>query len=362
MFHFGNIRRSSDRSTNICVCGECHGKPSPSDVEDISLNASPECLIKFCKKVLGNLKCPRNHYLVVFPSKSRCGPWTCDTCHRSGPMNTTPVFYCPICDHDKCLRCTFNAAKKLTLKPRSIDEVISSSFTKNISGTTIHFGSTKMLYCGGHFGRCFCRSCNGFCGPNNGCPCNTCILTAELVMLSKGLKCKNNHLLTCIASKSDLKCQKCGEKVRSQFSLGCELCGYKSSCICCGCALTMDENRDKMENVEKRIHELQDQIQHLKEVKEKFKSEPYYVPQYIPIYQQMQYPQYFAEYQQQMQYPQFCAEYQQQMQYPPFFNYPNSQYYYPFQYANPQMYYYYYNDPFYFQQMQMQMQTQQFKQ
>ena len=59
-----------------------------------------------------------------------------------------------------------------------------------------------MVYCGAHFcgnSKCFCRGCDGNCGPSNGCPCSSCLNTLFASILSLKLKCPfGDHLYSVI--------------------------------------------------------------------------------------------------------------------------------------------------------------------
>ena len=280
----------------VCVCGSCSGKRSISSVSpDVPVEISPDCTVTFMKKVLGNLKCPKGHYLIVFPSKSRPASGLCDICKKSISHVSTPLFYCPLCTFDLCIRCAYLASTDFK-KPDLIDDVISCNFQKNICDTPIKYGRVDMFYCGQRCGRCFCRSCDGFCGPDNGCPCQNCILTAEMAMLSSGLRCKRDHLLTCIVTlKDEFKCQKCDKIVTSPFSLGCELCGYNDSCICCKCALScakiegnIKEKKTIIQAVEiqglkDRVKKIQKDFKEIKDSRNKHYEKPNYIYQFIPI-------------------------------------------------------------------------------
>jgi len=196
---------------------------------------------------LGNLKCPKGHCLTGLSVKCRPNTFTCAVCKKHDPVSTNPSFYCPLCGYDLCIDCASKALEGK--KPAtSLDNVVSSGFKVNISGTPCHIGQTGMLYCGKRYasrGQCICGSCDGCCGPNNGCPCPDCYTTFEMVVLSAGLRCSNSHPLTCVAYRTlskGLKCHSCGMELKDGdakkaiIGLVCEDCGCGTTFLCARCA------------------------------------------------------------------------------------------------------------------------------
>jgi len=199
-------------------------------------------------RIIGNLRCDHGHLLMGFSVRSRPRTYICDICRRTDHVLSNPSFYCPLCDYDLCINCATRLAADKE-PPRSYNDVVSSGFTVNVAGTPCHIGSgTPMLFCGKQYtsrGRCYCRSCDGRCGPTSGCPCPDCYVTFELILLSAGLRCSNNHVLTLSLYRAipgrTTQCCTCHHRLKNRstetaIGLVCEECGYEKSFMCCSCA------------------------------------------------------------------------------------------------------------------------------
>src|SRR3990167_5798359 len=49
-----------------------------------------------------------------------------------------------------------------------------NSYITNDEGARVMLGDTRVYYCGRWKYQCRCGTCDGCCGPDNGCCCNSC--------------------------------------------------------------------------------------------------------------------------------------------------------------------------------------------
>ena len=215
-------------------------------------------MVSSTRVILGNVRCQNNHVLTVLPSvQLNNGDWVCSGCRCRGSerlaMNPEsgnyPVFHCSLCHYDLCFKCASLATFGMSESP-AIKGVLSSQCSVNINGDPMHPGQgCSMFYCGKQYaekGGCLCGHCDGKCGPRNGDPCPDCLVSFELVALSKQMRCKKGHLLSITHYKGlpseGVKCQKCGSPHmymgRELWSYGmyCGECGINESFVCAHCA------------------------------------------------------------------------------------------------------------------------------
>jgi len=238
-------------SIPVCLCGKCYsGRPVSSVAPGAVMDVAPDCACALVRQVLGVIRCPSGHFLIYLPSNYHRG-WSCDVCSQHGETDRAmPRFRCQECDYDVCARCAALAAGGMK-QTDVLGEVIASGLRMNIAHCLVRIGERcPIFYCGGRYtssGKCLCGTCDGQCGPNNGCPCQNCIVTLEMVLLSSGTRCSGGHLLSCVLYRSlpssGIVCRSCGARKtrdgsdRWAIGLGCEECGYESSFICVSCAL-----------------------------------------------------------------------------------------------------------------------------
>ena len=143
------------------------------------------------------------------------------------------------------------------------------------SQTNINEGSflgEGILYCGKKYTNpngCECGTCDGYCGPDNGCACPDCEYTLAYILYAtnkmKCEKCKNNliriklcNLLLLLSSDNkEIKfiiCKKCKKQCKYNFIqvLHCFKCNYS---ICSKCSFS---NISMMNNINKKKNDIFD--------------------------------------------------------------------------------------------------------
>lgn len=110
---------------------------------------------------------------------------------------------------------------------------------------------TDLFYCGRRKNECYCGTCDGTCGPDNGCPCTDCLQLVDIKVnrlghfSKKGLIGSALHLPT---SASELFY--CG-RVKSQSICGiCTgLCDPTNGCPCVDCFMLSDYKINRLGDV-----------------------------------------------------------------------------------------------------------------
>jgi hypothetical protein len=82
------------------------------------------------------------------------------------------------------------------------------SFGRGFNGGDVNKPPEQIYYCGRKLGQCRCGTCDGRCGPTNGCPCNSC----KQLTLSGGpklddfIKCPRGHQMVLSDRTSGWNC------------------------------------------------------------------------------------------------------------------------------------------------------------
>lgn len=200
------------------------------------------------KPLLGRLRCPTGHFLVAVPAALRPN-FFCDVCRRREADGAAPVFTCPRCDYDVCRACAPRQAAGGDVPAL----VLRGAGRVNCAGAAMHRGSrVPMLYCDAREVRgteqvCCCGSCDGQCGPHDGCACTACLCAFELLALRAAPRCRCGRTLACVPYAAlgalGAACVRCGTRVvptifdRGALGLACTACGYGASLVCAACAL-----------------------------------------------------------------------------------------------------------------------------
>lgn len=122
----------------------------------------------------------------------------------------------------------------------------SNGHIQNSDGDTVHFGrrnGTGHIYCGKEKDQCKCGSCDGRCGPTNGCPCDSCEqLIKEVFSL---VKCPQGHNFT--IKRGPFTCNSCNFRYQRGWFLKqyCSTCDY-SLCLKCGHTKIPERVRSKI--------------------------------------------------------------------------------------------------------------------
>jgi hypothetical protein len=83
------------------------------------------------------------------------------------------------------------------------------AFGRGSNGGDIDRPPAQIYYCGRRLGQCRCGSCDGRCGPTNGCPCNSCkqlTLSDSVLKLDDFIKCPRGHQIALSSRTSGWNC------------------------------------------------------------------------------------------------------------------------------------------------------------
>lgn len=108
----------------------------------------------------------------------------------------------------------------------------SAGFVCNTDGDAVHFGTGSgagVLYCGKRKNQCKCGHCDGRCGPNNGCPCNSCLGLQGKLGTLVGLGCSRGHPMR--MHRGSFMCDRC----RVNYFQSSSICFHCASCDFCVC-------------------------------------------------------------------------------------------------------------------------------
>ena len=205
---------------NGCSCGTCDGRcgpdsgcPCPDCEYTLSyiLYSSGKMKCEICKKSL--LRINIFNLRNMAKSNNNLNPsFKCNICRSSFSQELfIPLMHCKKCNYNMCPKCAFSRITSFEQK-----------IPKLMEGNEIGSG---MIYCGNNYTNseyCLCGTCDGNCGPDNGCPCPLCdsILGYNIYLKSNKMRCdKCNNLLV----KTYL-CQL--KKIRGYNQFKCFLCSY----------------------------------------------------------------------------------------------------------------------------------------
>lgn len=98
--------------------------------------------------------------------------------------------------------------------------------------------TTDLFYCGRSKNECFCGSCDGTCGPNNGCPCFACLELVDIKINQLGHLCKRGPINTMSPhlNRPSSELFYCG-KSKNEFICGIcvGFCDVSNGCPCDDC-------------------------------------------------------------------------------------------------------------------------------
>ena len=160
-------------SLNGCACLECDGSCGPDNG-----CACPDCdyTLAYILYCTGEMYCPNCKSMLlrlnIFNIKLLNGlqdniSILCNGCNGIYNQRCLPLMHCRRCTYSLCPNCAFSKISMDKLKH------IRNIFT---IGT---FGGEGIFYCGKKYtfpNMCICSTCDGQCGPYNGCPCPICDL------------------------------------------------------------------------------------------------------------------------------------------------------------------------------------------
>jgi hypothetical protein len=138
-------------------------------------------------------------------------------------------------------RCTFGFNHRQMLCPDSqIPRMLNKdgfavAFGRGQNGGDTGRPASQNYYCGRFLGECRCGSCDGRCGPTNGCPCNSCqdLTLSGQAHVDLFIKCPRGHRLVlndqsngwfCDAGREEGGCQGTPSTHRARWR--CESCDF----------------------------------------------------------------------------------------------------------------------------------------
>ncbi|KAG4083208.1 hypothetical protein H8356DRAFT_1750396 [Neocallimastix lanati (nom. inval.)] len=244
-------------SNHGCKCGTCDGYCGIHNG-----CACPDCeyTLSYILYCTGKMKCGKcNNDLIRLNLKNiqlitgRYSAFICDTCNGRYYQKYIPIMHCFKCNFDLCPKCAFSNISKYHLNNLRITSSLQSI-------------SDGVLYCGNRYttcGKCICGTCDGRCGPTNGCPCPKCdIILGYNIYLQKSLtciRCGNGKILTKYILKgiqsenkgylSGFICNICRNLYINGYNISyhCNKCSYD---VCSKCALgNININNLKLPNL-----------------------------------------------------------------------------------------------------------------
>ena len=164
----------------------------------------------------------------------------CNGCLQTYHSDYLPIMHCRKCCYNLCPNCAFS---KISIdKLKSIRNIFNVG---NSNGGGIFYCGKKYVYPK----MCICSSCDGQCGPYNGCPCPICeiILAYNLYLNShmKCNKCKETLLIKTtliqlekfVKNNSGIICDYCKRYYKDPFNIFyhcykcqcdlCQICAYE---------------------------------------------------------------------------------------------------------------------------------------
>ena len=185
-------------SWHNCQCKTCDGVCGPNNG-----CPCPECdyILAYSLYLTGKMTCEKCSMTLIRLNlfnlqklTGRYNAFICNKCRQRYNSQNTKVLHCFNCDYDLCPSCAF--------------DILKTSLPLNNAPMLPHLGSSGVggLYCGKKYAnKCLCGSCDGTCGPTNGCPCPICdIIFGYNIMLNWNrvcTKCNKGNIL----EKSTLK-------------------------------------------------------------------------------------------------------------------------------------------------------------
>ena len=205
---------------NGCPCGTCDGRCGPDNG-----CPCPDCeyTLSYILYSSGKMKCEKcNKTLLrinifnlrnMAKSNNNLNPsFRCNICHSSFSQELfIPLMHCKKCNYNMCPKCAFS---KITSFEQNIPNLM--------KGDQIGAG---MIYCGQNYTNyesCLCGTCDGNCGPDNGCPCPLCdsILGYNIYLKSNKMRCDKCKNLLVKTYLYHLK------KIKGLNKFQCFLCSY----------------------------------------------------------------------------------------------------------------------------------------
>lgn len=198
------------------------------------------------RRILGHLKQNKRGSFVV-----QGGP---DGCGGDTGMNPNQLFYCGEFRQEcRCFGCNGYCGPTDGCPCNACVELVNLRVNK--SGHLCRKGTienqsvngqpnlkvTDLFYCGRLKNECYCGTCDGMCGPVNGCPCVDCLELVDMKVNRLGNFCKQgptNIMVFHLNGKPSSQFFYCG-KFKNQFSCGIcvGVCDPTNGCPCADCFL-----------------------------------------------------------------------------------------------------------------------------
>ena len=107
-----------------------------------------------------------------------------------GPINFADSQYmlaCEECLYFLCPACVTRVAPPMDYP--SLGLITNAELFEPVTGIQKWYRCLGAIYCGRKMDQCRCGGCDGYCGPDNGCPCNECLEDMKRIICGAHFKC-----------------------------------------------------------------------------------------------------------------------------------------------------------------------------
>lgn len=207
---------------DYCKCGAC-GEVCGADDKGCQCLACTNLQWAYLSSI--HKECPNGHGLklrTIADLRSYHPELTCAICKRKPYYETLRHFFacseymlaCTECLYFVCPCCVPRVA--LAPDHPALAAVSNAGAFEPVPGIQKWYRADGAIYCGRKMDQCKCGGgCDGYCGPDNGCPCDECLEDLRNVLANSHVTCK------CLAK---YKIVKASERKSLLFKTSCAEC------------------------------------------------------------------------------------------------------------------------------------------
>lgn len=233
---------------DLCECGGCTAVCGEGDAgcQCTECRAAQKLYATSIAK-----QCPNDHPLrlkLVADLQKYPGAVYCGVCRgaitREAFKPSQYILLCDACLHFVCPRCLPRVAPFAEC-PR-MGTVANAADIPPVPGPQKWMRPNGSIYCGRRMGPCKCGSCDGNCGPDDGCSCDECVADLRRLFEGADARCSCSGAYSVIQARQakgglfkQPACSMCSHAISSAGWEGNQLMLYCSKCglnICPACA------------------------------------------------------------------------------------------------------------------------------